>query len=350
MFPLDFRALRRIGLSVSTTGTVGGRVAVEGQAAILRTGRQRRMMLRHPPGASLLILLMLFYQSAASAATSRDLVISLGANGGVHEGSHGYGDAINTYFPNQSPLCFVLRLTNLSDKLLSLGDWTNSLKMDFIHVYRSNDERAVDIRAAVRLGPEVAWTKPSPWGKGFIRPVASPSEPGMLPTHSSVRFLIYFEPERALPCNDYLLCISLTVRGVRDGAGAYLRIRQATGPDDLAKRFKMESQAFGMRGDVKKELATLKKAVKKAPESPWSWYYLGDYYTRTGDLRRARETFREGARRFPFSKESLAERVSQRMLMVEALQPNGEYRYEQICFEALLAEVDRIERALAELD
>lgn len=291
----------------------------------------------------ILVMLLAFVCHNTFPSEVRDgaIRVDLYASGGVREGSRGCGGAIDTYFRNDQPLFFVLVITNLSDHTITLGDWQKTLTLEFLHTFQRQEEKNTNITATLVIRNQVEWSKPSGTEKGFLRPAAIPNSAGNLEPHASLRSLMLFEPDHSLPCGDFILSVSMTIQNRRICAGQIFRVREAVGKDDLAKMYKMESIAFGLLGNSKSELERLHQAVKEVPESPWAWYYLGEFYKASGDLQAAKDAFREGAKRFPLSPQKAAERMGQRMPLMEIAQTDGDLLYGEICFEALLAEIER---------
>jgi tetratricopeptide (TPR) repeat protein len=234
-----------------------------------------------------------------------------------------------------------LASTNLSDHSIVLGDWQKTLTLEFLHTYRKQEEKHTNISATLVIRKQLEWSETSGTQKGYLRPAVTPNSKGELNPHASLRYLMLFEPDRALPCGDYILSVSMAIQNRRICSGQIFRVREAINQDDRAKMYKMESIAFGLLGNVKSELERLCQAAKEVPESPWTWYHLGEYYKAAGDFQSAKDAFREGAKRFPISPQKAAERTGQGIPLMEIPQTDGDLLYGEICFEVLLADIER---------
>lgn len=275
--------------------------------------------------------------------------VDLAAAGAISEGLQWNDLSLDTYFQDVSKLYFVLHLGCKSTAPIPIGAWERNVS---ISIWKrlvlkkaewpydgprpepvgDNIPGEIKMLAAVRNLQRQG-------GGGFYDTVDSgvPSS-GTIKLGAGFYNLIEVVPAAPLPPGDYLLVVQIGIDGKKYEGGACFRCRkfQATDPNDLAKLRKQEAWAAALQGNLERERRLLEHAVEEAPDSPWSWYYLGEYYRDNGNYEKALKVWSEAQSRFPSPAGLLAE-LKRSPYAGHVKEPDtGNWVKKTICFEPLV--------------
>jgi tetratricopeptide (TPR) repeat protein len=222
-------------------------------------------------------------------------------------------NGLMVFFRGEAPLYFTGSIYNHSDSDCELGQWPKTLKISDLVILRYGGTtptgpaapNVLRTNAISDLNIQVIGPLQKESANKYAYSGNIVSSGGILPqklkAHECCEFLVRIDQQRQIPCDYYVISISInTPSGILRDAARFL-VRDVKEPNDQAFLQKQKAINLFTFGKTTEGLAALEKSLKIAPTSSWSWYNLGQFYELQGKLDEALEVYQRGAQCIPQS-------------------------------------------------